>query len=154
ISPIRSNRVMEQLKNPGLGSLAIISISFLASMLTMMAIFPDLLVWHKMSFMWQHDTEIPFENTFTLVSQYYHGGIQLWNPYDQMSYAFSHTTSGLYTLANLMTASAYILLRRFFNHPGEAFHGIYSIGFFSFNTLIRTLGGYLLLREFCVSPLA
>jgi len=130
-----------------------ILISFLASMILMAVVYPELLVYRSRTFMYQHDTGIPFENIFTLISHYYNGGIQLWDRFDQMNYAFSHTSSGLYALVNLMVAGCYVLFAPLFNYPGEVFHAFHSIGFYGAATLLRTIGGYLLLRRFVRSRL-
>ena len=131
--------------------IAAITVASIASYLTMALVYPDLLIHHKIFFMHQHDTEIPFLSAFALISHYYNGGIQLWNPYDQMTYSFVHLASGFYTIASIMTAAVYILLDPFIEHQGEAFQSIHSICFHSVTILIRTIGGYLLLRRFKIN---
>ncbi|MDC1153176.1 YfhO family protein [Nitrospinaceae bacterium] len=131
---------------------ASIIIASVASYFTMAMIYPDLLIHHNIYFMHQHDTEVPFLSVFTLISNYYNGGIQLWNPYDQMTYFFYHLSTGLYTIANITTAAIYILLAPFIEYPGEAFQSIYAVGFHGTTILIRTIGGYLLLRRLKISP--
>ncbi|MFA5088560.1 MAG: hypothetical protein WC552_05950, partial [Candidatus Omnitrophota bacterium] len=128
--------------------LGFILLASLVSYGLMAFIHPDWLVRNQMSFLWQHDTEIPYQNTFTLISFYQQGGIQLWNRYDQMSYVFAHLTTGLYTLTHIFLAFIYILFSPLIKYPGEAFHAWYSIGFHGFTIFLRTFGGYLLLRRF------
>ncbi|MBT5548933.1 MAG: hypothetical protein HOJ79_00505, partial [Nitrospina sp.] len=137
----------------GLTAIAFILISTLSSLIIMGLVFPDLLIHLKMVFVHQHDTEIPYEGVFALVSHYYQGGIQLWNRFDQSSYGFFHITAGLYTLANLMTTIAYIFISPFFDSPSQAFQSIHSVGFHAAAIFIRTVGGYLLLRRLCANPL-
>lgn len=134
-------------------SIIFVLFSSLSSVIVMAVIYPDLLIYRSLSFNNFHDQAIPFHNSFTLISHYYHGGIQLWNQYDQMSYIFGHLGSGFYQLANIITALAYILLSPFFYYEAELFHSIHSIVFYASATLIRTVGGYLLLRKFSRSPL-
>lgn len=129
-----------------------IIVTSIASYLLMAMVYPDLLIHHIIYFSQSHDTEVPFLSAFTLISNYYNGGIQLWNPYDQMTYFYHHLTNGMYTIASIITAAAYILLASFFEYPGEAFQSIHSICFHSTTILIRTIGGYLLLRRFKVNP--
>ena len=93
--------------------IANITIVSIVSFITMAAVYPDLLIHHKIYFQHQHDTEIPFLSAFTLISHYYNGGVQLWDPYDQMTYSFVHLSSGFYTIASIMTAAIYILLATF-----------------------------------------
>ena len=130
-----------------------IIVTSIASYLLMAMVYPDLLIHHIIYFSQNHDTEVPFLSAFTLISNYYHGGIQLWNPYDQMTYFFHHLGNGLYTIASIITAAAYILLASFFEYPGEAFQSIHPICFHTITILIRTIGGYLLLSRFKVSPI-
>lgn len=102
--------------------------------------------------MHQHDVEIPRESTAILVSHLSHGGIQLWDRYDQFNLAYTQLTSGVYTLSNLFTAVGYFLLLPFFKYPGEAFHTFHSVVWHGSNMLIRTIGGFLLLRQFTSRP--
>ncbi len=125
-----------------------------SSFLFVAALYPSLLIFHQESYMYGHDTEIPFENTFTIVSQFYHGGLQLWDRFGQMNIAYYHLSSGVYTLANCFTAFLYILLAPMFSHPSEAFHSVYTVGFHGFTIFIRTVGGYLLLRRLGLGPTA
>ena len=124
----------------------------MASFSIMAMVYPDLLIHHKIYFLHQHDTEAPFLRAFTLISNYYNGGIQLWDPYDQMTYSFYHLSVGFYTIASITTAAAYILLAPFIEYPGEAFQSIFTVSFHVVTILIRTIGGYLLLKRFKISP--
>ena len=133
-------------------SIAFVFLSTLTSFTIIALVHPDLLIHHKMVLLHQHDTEVPFLGVFTLVSHYYQGGIQLWDRFDLMRYDFNHITSGIYTLANLMTATAYIALSSFFKYPGESFQSIHSIFYHVSCIFIRTIGGYLLLRRFDLRP--
>jgi hypothetical protein len=129
-----------------------IIIASMASYLFMAMVYPDLLIHHKVYFLQQHDTEIPFLSTFTLISNFYNGGIQLWDPYDQMGLSYFHLSTGFYTFANIVTAAIYILLAPTFDYPGEAFQSLFSICFYASTILVRTAGGYLLLKRFKISP--
>ncbi len=130
-------------------SLILLAMAFLASVLAAALVFSDLWVRHNVSFSGRLDSEIPFENTFALLTHFYQGGIQLFNRYDQMSYAYSHLSSGLYTFANLVTAGVYVILSPFVDRPAEFYHHLYSAAFHAVNVFIRTAGGFLLLQFFC-----
>jgi hypothetical protein len=134
-------------------NIAFIFFTSLASYLVMAMVYPDLLIHHKIVLSNQHDTEVPLLNTFSLISNYYQGGIQLWNRFDQMTYAYFHLGTGFYTTSNILTAAVYIFLSPFFEYPGEALQSIHSIVFHAFNILLRTAGGYLLLRRLCSNKL-
>jgi hypothetical protein len=125
-----------------------------ASLLVMACVFPDMFIFGKRSFMILHDTEIPFENTFALTTYLYHGGLQLWDRFDQMNLSYFQLSAGIYTLANMATAMLYWLISPLFSYSAEAFHRIQTWGFFSFTTFIRVLGGFLLLRQLKVPLLA
>lgn len=127
--------------------------SSLVSLILMAVVYPDLLVFHKIVFSHQHDTEIPFLNTFSLISHYFNGGIQLWNRFDHMTFSFSQLSVGYYTLVNLLTAAVYVLFSPFIKYPGEALQSIHSLGYHAAAILIRTIGGYLLLRRFFTNHL-
>lgn len=133
--------------------IAFILFASLASYLVMGMVYPDLLIHHKILLSHQHDTEVPLLNTFSLISQYYHGGIQLWDRLDQMTYSYFHLGAGFYTVSNILTAAVYIVLSPFIEYPGESLQSIHIIGFHAFTILVRTAGGYLLLRRFSSNQL-
>ncbi len=127
--------------------------AWLASMLASMIFFPELFLRRTQSYIHQHDYQIPYENTFILASQFFHG-TQLFDRYDQINYAYNHLTCGLYTLVNFVVAGIYVILSPFFKDPGAGFHAVYTYGYFGLCALIRTLGGYLLVRKFSKDPIA
>lgn len=111
---------------------------------------PDYLFFQRQSYTTEHDTEIPYEDTYMLISFFYHGGLQLWDRFDQMNIAFYHLTSGVFTVSNILQAIIYIILAPFVSHQGQLLHIIHTTGFFLINALIRTIGGYLLLRYLAI----
>ena len=131
----------------------LIGFSFALSLAACAFIFFDLFWRCDQSFMWHHDAEIPFEDTFFLVSNFFQGGLQIFDHYDGMNFAFNHLGHGLYTVANICTAAIYIICTPFLKFPGESYHAIYGIVFHAVNMLIRTVGGYVLLRKFKISPI-
>ncbi|MBI1883194.1 MAG: YfhO family protein [Chlamydiae bacterium] len=127
--------------------------SSLCSVIIISIIYPDLFILYKISFIRFMDTEFNYAGVFTVVSNLYHGGIQLWNPYDQMPLAYYHLTGGLYTFSNVLTTIIYALVSPFFDFSGKSFHVMFSMAFFCTTLLMRTVGFYLLLKRFCHSPL-
>lgn len=126
--------------------------SFFISFLIMTIVNPDLFLWHKIGFLKEHDSELPLQNTVSLISNFFNGGIQLWDPYDQMNYAYTQLSSGIYTLSNILTAFLYIVAYPFLDYPGEVLHSFHSVVWHGINMLIRTIGGFLLLRRFTNQP--
>ncbi len=112
---------------------------------------PYVLITHQISFITSLDTATHYIGGFTLLSNLYHGGIQLWNPYDQMPLAFHHLTGTIYNFGNITTALAYVVLSPYVSFPGELFHAIFSVTFFVCALFIRVAGIYLLLSRFCPS---
>ena len=133
---------------PLIKPIGFIFLSSFASIVLMALVYPDLLVFHKIVLSHQHDTEIPLLNTFALISHYFNGGVQLWNRYDHMSFSFTQLSSGYYTLANLFTAAIYLFFSPIIERPGEFLQSVHSLGYHAASILMRTIGGYLLLRRF------
>lgn len=129
-------------------------ISFISSLVAASLIFPDLLVHHRHSFVWAHDPEAPMQNIFALINQWTHGGVSLFDHFDQFNFVYTQLTSGMYTVVNIILAGVYILISPFLSLPAEGFHHIYSFGFQALNVLLRTVGGYLLLKRLGVRPWA
>ncbi len=129
----------------GLGNILLASI---CSYLLMCLILPELFVTHEVSFIRHSDTEFNYQGVFALINNFYHGGIQLWNMYDQMSLAYQHLTGGLYNFNSLMTVAAYILFSPLFKSDAAAFHVLFSTVFFASSFLLRGAGAYLLVRRF------
>ncbi|MBL8012723.1 MAG: YfhO family protein [Candidatus Omnitrophica bacterium] len=132
-----------------LSALMWIAVSSLVSFVVVACLFPDLLIHRSNHLMYTHDLCMPLEDTFILVSQFFHGGLALWDRFDQMNFAYAHLTGGFYTVVNFVVAGIYILVSKFLPYPGEVFHSVYTLCFHAVTIFIRTSGGYLLLRHFC-----
>src|SRR4051812_42818115 len=104
---------------------SIIVLSLLLSWILWCLTFPDLFLWQRLSFLRYDESNYPYRNVFTLVSNFYHGGIGLWNPYDQMPMLFAHLATGLYSFNQLFVALMYVLLSPLFASPAKAFYLIY-----------------------------
>ncbi len=131
-----------------MNALKIITLSFAFTLCACMVIFSDLFWFHNQSMLWHHDAEIPYESVFFLISNFFQGGLQIFDRYDGMTFAFNHLGHGLYTLSNILTALVGIVLLPFQSNPGEAFQHIFSLVHPAFNILLRLIGGYVLLRKF------
>lgn len=125
-----------------------ILVSTFLSWIVMSFIFPDLLINHKISFIRFADTEFNYYGVFTFLSNFYHGGIQLWNNYDQMPLAYYYLCGGLTSFTNLVVSIIYIAVSPFFSSPSSLFHTIYSTFYTVPSTFIRCSGYYLLLSRF------
>jgi hypothetical protein len=126
----------------------IIFLSWIFSILISACIYPDHFILLDRVFMNSCDAGIPFVHTFALINQFFHGGVQLYDRYDQFSYTYGHMSAGVYAIDNVMTAALYILCSPFLSHPAQDFHHFYSIIFYALTALIRSIGGYLLLGLF------
>ena len=49
-------------------------------------IFPDFIIYGKYTFMNAHDPATHYNNVFIIISDFFNGGIQLWNRFDQVNY--------------------------------------------------------------------
>lgn len=123
-------------------------LSTLLSWGVMCLVFPDLAVRHAVSFIRFADSEFNYCGVFAFLTNAYHGGIQLWSPYDQMPLAFYYLTGGMVTFGNVMFAGLYAVLSPLFDSPAEAYHTLYSIAYTIPSGFVRAAGCYLLLRRF------
>lgn len=134
-----------------MSALKTITISFVLTICACMLLFNDLFWFHNQSLMWHHDSEIPYEDTFILASHFFQGGIQLFDRFDTMSFTYNHLGHGLYTLSNILTAFLYVVFSPLFKLPAEAYQHFFCLAFYGLNMLLRTVGGYLLLKRFNLS---
>ncbi len=120
----------------------------ICSAFLMLFIFPDRLWFHHVSFIRNLDLEFCYEGVFTLLYNFYHGGIQLWDVYDQMPLAYHHLGGGLYTFTNVAPAFVYVVLSPLFQSSADAFQVIYSVAFVLLPFFLRTAGAFLIARHF------
>ena len=147
ISPVSSkNKFLGPCRNGG--SWKILIWSFICSFLIMCLLFPGLFVRHEYSFIRYCDGEFPYLAVFSMLTNLYHGGIQLWNRFDQMPLSFAHLTSGVYAYNQIMTGICYFFFSRFFSSSAAALDVLFSTVLFASAMFIRTAGTYLLARHF------
>jgi len=111
-------------------------------------IFPDTLFNHQVSHLRYQDLEVEYMSFFTLLSQIYNGGIQLWNPYDQAPNMLHHVAGGLYNIFQFTNILAYFVFESFYDSSGEAFLATASTVPYFISNLILTIGSYLLIKRF------
>lgn len=122
--------------------------SSILSLLVMCFLFPDLILRHQFSFTKFNDQNVDYYGVFTIVSNFFHGHIQLWDNYNQMPLAYDYLNGGMTAFSNLFTAAIYILISPLLHYPAEAFYSIYSVVYFYGSILVRSAGFYLLLSRF------
>jgi len=120
---------------------------FAVSFIFLSFLYPDVWFYHTRRLLISHETSIPLESTYILVSHFFHGGIQLWDRFDQMNNAYFVTSNGIYGVANVTAALIFIVLSPFFTHPGEALYHTHVFVFYGVTYFMMTMGGYVLLRK-------
>lgn len=138
-------------RHPVVGHICILSGCFFISWLVMCLIFPDVFVFHTVSFLRYQDAEHNYDGVLTLVSNFFHGGVQLWNGYDQMPLMYLYMIGNLTSFANLVTALVYIIFSPLFRFPGLAFQHLYSSIYYVPSMGIAGAGTYLLVGRFTTS---
>ena len=118
------------------------------SMMVMAAIYPDLLIHHRVRFTGGHEVQHLYESAFILANQFLNGGLQMWNRFDQVNYSWKHISLGFYTIPALMEGWIFAKIFPWLERPAEFFHRFHSVFYFSLLTLIQTIGGYALLSLF------
>ncbi len=131
----------------------VIFFSILLSVCGLAFLLPDLLLRQNLSFFTAHDLEVPFHGSFLVLSNFYSGGVQLWNQFDQINLSVMSLSFGVYNISNVLTSFFYVVLSSWVDRGGELFYKVYSITHLLWPLIIRTIGGYLLLRHLCFSRL-
>ncbi len=126
----------------------LIAASCVISLLIEAFIYPNHFFWVNRTFLDSADAGVPFAHTFALANQLLNGGVQLFDRHDQFSYVYGHMSAGIYAIDNILTACLYFLISPFTHDQPQTFHWCFSIFFYALTTLIRAIGGYLLLTLF------
>ncbi len=113
---------------------------------------PQLYVHGTFDHLCRHDPETGYQAAFALVNQWSNGGISLWERFDHLDFSYSHLATGFYTLSNVFSAALFLLCAPFLTHPAEGFYWVHVFAFNGFNLLLRTVGGYLILRRLRLHP--
>ncbi len=107
-------------------------------------LYPEVFVHVDLRLVQGHETCGPMQYVFYLISQFYQGGIQLFNRQDLFNTSFTQLSVGLYTPINFIIAFFYVILSPFVTLPAEFFHHFYVILYYGSGLLLRTYGIFLL----------
>ncbi len=91
-----------------------------------------------------NETCAPMQGVFSLISQFYQGGLQLFDRYDLINGAYTQLSVGMYTPVYFLIALGYIILSPLVKQPALFFHHWEVFAYFTFGLLLRTFGTYLL----------
>ena len=94
------------------------------------------------------DSLLSYAGAFYFTNGLLHGGIQLWDRYDQMPMTFFYLNFAMYKFSNVLTALIYIPLSWFSHAPAKLFGMVFSFVFIFSAMCIRAVGAYLLLDLF------
>ncbi len=120
----------------------------IVSWVVMHFVLPEQYIYHSLSFLRQWEPEFSYYGAFTFISNLLHGGIALWDNYDQMPMTFLYAIGNVVPINALFTGFVYLLTVRLFSSPAEAFHIIYSQVYYLPCIFIASVGLYLLFRRF------
>src|ERR1700733_4399591 len=85
-------------------------------------LYPELFIHVDLRMVQGHETCGPMQYVFYLISQFYQGGVQLFNRYDLLNTSFAQLSVGFYTPINFIIAAGYVLLSPFVHNPAQFFH--------------------------------
>jgi len=125
-----------------------IAIVWIISCAIITMVYPQLLIDQQISHIRFLDTERVYMGSFSFLSNIFHGGIQLWNTYDQMPLMFSYMIGDTLSLNNLFVSLGFLVASPFFDSPAEAFYVVASIVPVLVAILFQSIGFFLLLKRF------
>lgn len=125
-----------------------IAIAILVSCALGALLFPERFLLFNATFMDYTDSPLSYAGSFYVTNSMYHGGIQLWNRYDQMPMTFFNLNFSMYKISNILTALSYAIVSPFSKEPAHLFHSLFSWIFIVSTLCIRVVGVYLLLSLF------
>ncbi|MBI4309926.1 MAG: hypothetical protein HY591_06305, partial [Candidatus Omnitrophica bacterium] len=111
-------------------------------------LFPERFVHFNVTFVDYTDSLLSYAGAFYVTNALMHGGIQLWDRYDQMPMAFFHLNFAMYKISNVLTAFFYALCSSFTDKPAQFFHSLFSFMFIFCALCVRVVSVYLLLSLF------
>jgi len=135
--------------------LCFILIATLISWAANCILFPELLIYKDICFyIPKYDYEFNYAATIILIQNWLHGGIHLWNRFDQLPFGTLQLLGGIYSADHIMTAILYYFADKIISiEDGASFFSFFVTSFYFINCVIRTAVGYILLRRFRLSPL-
>ena len=100
----------------------------------------------------KYDYEFNFNATFILIQNALHGGVGLWNVFEQMPHAYLHLVGGIYSPDHIIAAFTLIVLGKAFQlEQPDTYFWLFNVVFYSLHHIERAVLGYLLLKEFTAS---
>ncbi len=102
--------------------------------------FPERFWQFNATFVDYTDSMLSYAGAFFITNGLYHGGINLWDRYDQMPATFFHLNFAMYKFSNVLTAIAYVPFSWFVDHQAQFFHQLFSFIFITSTMIIRMVG--------------
>ncbi len=125
-----------------------IAIAIIISYVLGIIILPQRFWLFNTTFVDYSDSLLSYAGAFYFTNGLLHGGIQLWDRYDQMPMTFFYLNFAMYKFSNVLTALIYIPLSWFSHAPAELFGKVFSFVFIFSAMCVRAVGVYLLLDLF------
>lgn len=119
---------------------------FVAAVLISVAVYPEIFITFKISFVLWSDYLIEYPLTFILTNFFYQGGLQLWDFFGQMPFFHTYAVFGLFKFPNVVTAIAYHVLAPFADDSSRLFFHVFAWVNLMTLLLIRIAGIFLLLK--------
>ena len=110
-----------------------ILICFSISILLVLLCFPEFLIPPKIAYALNGE----YVGAYIMTNWLYHGGLQLWDRYDQMSFAYFILTNGMIKIFQVLTAIVYWCISPFVCDQAKAFHHTFSIVYLLTNLFLK-----------------
>ena len=111
-------------------------------------LFPERFIQFNATFVDYTDSMLSYAGAFYITNALLHGGVQLFDRFDQMPMTFFHLNFAMYKITNVLTALVYALCLPFVKWPAQFFHFLFSFIFISATLMIRIISVYALLSIF------
>jgi hypothetical protein len=121
-------------------------LAFCSAVLLAAIIFPEFLIDRHLEFV-RGSFYADYWGSFTLTNFFYQGGIQLWDPYDQIPMAYPYFILGIGKFFNVLVSLVYILFSPLTTFNADFFEQAYSGVAFMGNLFLKAVGSYLLFRK-------
>lgn len=121
---------------------------FISSVVVSFLAYPEIFLTFQTSFMLFDDYLLEYFNTAIIASFMAQGGIQLWDHFGQMPFAYLFTTLGTFKFPNVVSACVFYALSPLSDHTGALFHHVFAWANLSSLLFLRVIGIFLLLQHF------
>ncbi len=102
--------------------------------------FPERFWQFNVTFVDYTDSMLSYAGAFFITNGLFHGGINLWDRYDQMPATFFHLNFAMYKFSNALTALCYVPLSWFADNQSQLFHQLFTFIFITSTMVIRMVG--------------